>query len=57
MIAIRESYEELTDAFIESIYGDESTLSREEWVMLVYEKEAWITDPQEIREKVGFNVV
>jgi hypothetical protein len=44
-----EFYEDLLDSFLDSVFGVESILSREDWEKAVIENQAYIFDPKQIR--------
>ena len=50
--AAKEKYHDLLLEFFESIFGYDNLLKRSDWCRFVVERQAWLLDPVEIREKL-----
>ena len=51
----KDKYDELCDAFCDSVFDADSTRTYDQWIRLVVEKESWVVNPQEIRTKLGYS--
>lgn len=49
---VQDTYDDVIEQFIDSIFDAESKLSNEDWKKLVTKKEDWIVQPDKIRLKL-----
>jgi hypothetical protein len=50
----RENYDDVCEAFLDSVFGADSTRSMSEWCKNTLENEKWVVNPNEIRKKLGY---
>ena len=51
-----EMYEQLKEEFLNEVFGYGSSMDRNAWQEAVVEKTAWVFDPKQIRDKLGFKL-
>ena len=50
----REEYDDIIEEFLDEVFDTESRLEREEFVESVAKNQAWIFDPNKVRERLGY---
>ena len=51
----KEQYEDLSEIFLDEVFGNESKLEQWEWVEGVSERQNYLFDPKKIRKELGIN--
>ena len=51
-----ETYSELLEEFIDTIFGYNAKINREVWQKKVVEECNWIFDPKQVRDKLGYTL-
>lgn len=49
---MKERFDEIEEEFLDTIFGYEAKLDREEWEKRVVEKAPWIFSSKQVREKI-----
>ena len=51
-----EKYEELAQDMVDTIFGYDSKLTRQQWTDKVSKECAWVFDPKKIRDALGYKL-